>query len=105
MPKNTNIRNTNRRGKLLNANNTNICKRSTLQKNIRTRTQHRQKKKHTTTRNIKQTLQTQNKQQNEVKNMCEYCQEIIKYIEQVFGHKVDMKKLIQLIETSPLKEE
>jgi len=35
--------------------------------------------------------------------MCEICEAICKDIENVFGHKVDPKKLEELIESSPLE--
>lgn len=34
--------------------------------------------------------------------MCKTCQEICDEIEEIFGHKVDPKKLEDLIESSPL---
>jgi len=34
--------------------------------------------------------------------MCEICESICDEIEQVFGHRVDPKKLAELIESSPL---
>lgn len=36
--------------------------------------------------------------------MCETCNEICNEIEKIFGHKVNPKDLIKLIETSTLKK-
>lgn len=38
----------------------------------------------------------------DVFDMCEICKRICKEIEETFGHKVDPKDLVKLIETSPV---